>query len=199
MGLQHPLQAFSIKDDWGKLVTSDALSGSENQEYSYNIDYNVLDFEVGKDIVFSDSISLGLLGGIRYTALEESWDRSSTCCANGDPGAASQTDLFGVGLKAGFSPTWTLFNKSFRLFGRFSGSILLGDFDDPLLARNDSGRFFSMLEGVAGIGYTLQTYYGEIVVETGYQYELLDFNLPDDRYFEYDGNDGLFGTVGIRY
>ena len=56
-----------------------------------------------------------------------------------------------------------------------------------------------MLEGVAGIGYTLQTYYGEIVVETGYQYELLDFNLPDDRYFEYDGNDGLFGTVGIRY
>ena len=177
----------------------------------FTVNYDVLDFETGKRLQLADSVSMRLSGGLRFAHINEnSFTQSSTCCG---PGGAitmnngGESDLWGVGIKAGIAPEWNPNNSNFRMFSSLSGAYLAGKWNSKinpglgagasLTSYSDHSLLFSMVDAEVGIGYLMPTSIGDIEIKASYQYELLD--ISDTPSFDYRGYQGFYGSIGYAF
>ena len=202
---------FSI--NYKHFATDDVLLKSQSGvpvTDKYTVNYDALDFETGKTLQLSDSVSMRLSGGLRYASINENTIIQSvgcglTCFAI-DLGGES--NLWGVGIKAGIAPEWNPNNSNFRIFSSLSGAYLAGKWDDKLTSDANSS-LFSMVDASVGVGYLLPTSIGDIEIKASYQYELLDTantntfikgNIVNtSNNFEYRGYHGLYGSIGYAF
>jgi len=172
-----------------------------SQEYQLN--YDVLDFEIGKQFALSDSVSLRLSGGLRYAALEDNYKSTTTTTPPG-PESITENDFWGIGPRLTASPTWKPFHNNFRVFGNIGAAFLMGQYelggdenDGVPLAGNKEG-FLTIVEAGAGIGYTFNTQLIDLDISAGYQFEhWLDSDLTDELL--YRGFHGSYGTIGVKF
>ena len=118
---------------------------------NYKINYNTLDFEIGKLFTFSDTASLRLSGGLRSTIMNEklastaSFSSTSsgyysfspdwitthyTVTSNSSSSDSTNHDFWGIGPRITGEPTWKPFGNNFRIFGSVAGSFLMGQQND---------------------------------------------------------------------
>jgi len=213
---------FSAKEKATLGSPSTALTAGQGiltispQSQEYQLNYDVLDFEIGKQFALSDSVSLRLSGGLRYAALEDNYQTSTTigvCCI--DPGSPSvsfltntqknENDFWGIGPRLTASPTWKPFHNNFRVFGNIGAAFLLGQYEiggspiDGLDSRGGNKEgFLTIVEAGAGIGYTFKTQLIDLDISAGYQFEhWLDSDLTDTLL--YRGFHGSYGTIGVKF
>ncbi len=187
----------------GDILTSSPLS----QEYQLN--YDVLDFEIGKQFALSDSASLRVSAGLRYAALEDNYktterDIQGLGLAPSFTTTKNENDFWGIGPRLTASPTWKPFHNNFRVFGNIGTAFLMGQYeiggdgvDGVPLAGNKEG-FLTLVEAGAGIGYTFNTQLIDLDISAGYQFEhWLDSDLTDELL--YRGFHGSYGTIGVKF
>jgi hypothetical protein len=170
------------------------------QSQEYQLNYDVLDFEIGKQFALSDSVSLRLSGGLRYAALEDNYKTTT-----GLTTTKTENDFWGIGPRLTASPIWKPFHNNFRVFGNIGAAFLLGQYEiggSPIdgidsLGGNKEG-FLTIVEAGAGIGYTFKTQLIDLDISAGYQFEhWLDSHLTDELL--YRGFHGSYGTIGVKF
>ena len=78
------------------------------------MNYDVLDFEIGKQLSLSDSVTLRISGGLRYAALDERFDvRFENVFFSNE--FKFESDFWGIGPRVTISPTWKPFDNDFRI------------------------------------------------------------------------------------
>lgn len=189
----------------------------------YKMDYNALDFEVGKQVELSENVSIRLSGGLRYAALAENWSDTRTVSNNGFQSVltgpeiigseslivkeerkySGGTDFWGIGPRITASPSWKPFSNNFRVFGNVGASLLMGQYElsrqynDAYIHANKEG-FFPIVEAGAGIGYDIDMGLVALDIQAGYQLEhWLDSDLTDHVLFR--GFHGSYGTIGVKF
>ena len=183
----------------------------------YKINYNVLDLEIGKRLVLSDNTSLRLSGGLRTAIMNEKTDYTSTFV---DPyssyryaSSSSYTpDFWGIGPRITGEPTWKPFGNNFRVFGNVAGSFLMGqsnaswsssysssysDYSSSSSSKRDG--FVTMLEAGSGLGYTIKSNSADIDLKAGYQLEHWITDIQADNNLNFNGYQGAYGTVAVKY
>ncbi len=187
------------------LPTSSPLS----QEYQLN--YDVLDFEIGKQFALSDSVSLRLSGGLRYAALKDNYKTTERntgldLLVNGAfTTTKNENDFWGIGPRLTASPIWKPFHNNFRVFGNIGAAFLLGQYeiggsprDGVTSLDGNKEGFLTIVEAGAGIGYTFNTQLIDLDMSAGYQFEhWLDSDLTDTLL--YRGFHGSYGTIGVKF
>jgi hypothetical protein len=195
---------FSI--NYKHFATNDALLksmvGVPNLTNIYTVNYDALDFEIGKRLQLSDSVSMRFSGGLRYADINQNSITQTVLCGMScfavDIGGES--NLWGVGIKAGITPEWNPNNSNFRIFSSLSGAYLAGNHGIKYLVDAHSS-LFSMVDTSIGVGYLLPTSIGDIEIKASYEYELLDFEAAagNSTYFEYRGYHGFYGSIGYAF
>jgi hypothetical protein len=185
----------------GDILTSSPLS----QEYQLN--YDVLDFEIGKQFALSDSASLRLSAGLRYAALEDNYQTSISTVGGLvlTNTQKKENDFWGIGPQLTASPTWKPFHNNFRVFGNIGTTFLMGQYEiggspmDGLDSRGGNKEgFLTIVEAGGGIGYTFNTQLIDLDISAGYQFEhWLDSDLTDTLL--YRGFHGSYGTIGVKF
>jgi hypothetical protein len=108
----------------GAGATGDPLAAeSTTGKDSYKVKYDVVDLEIGKRLQLSNSVSLRISGGLRYTAIEESSLTALGRALTGTGGIINDNDLGGVGFKAGIAPEWDPINSISEYLAAFQGHI----------------------------------------------------------------------------
>jgi hypothetical protein len=199
-------------DDASPMQNSGLVGGMPNLIEQFTVNYDVLDFETGKRLQLADSVSMRLSGGLRFAHINEnSFTQFSSCCGLGGAIAISnnggESDLWGVGIKAGIAPEWNPNNSNFRMFSSLSGAYLAGKWNSKinpglgagasLTSYSDHSLLFSMVDAEVGIGYLMPTSIGDIEIKASYQYELLD--ISDTPSFDYRGYQGFYGSIGYAF
>jgi len=164
----------------------------------YTVNYDALDFETGKRLQLSDSISMRLSGGLRYATINQNSITQYVAFGNASD-VGRESNLWGVGIKAGIAPEWNPNNSNFRIFSSLSGSYLAGKWDSKSSSDAHSS-LFSMVDASVGVGYLLPTSIGDIEIKASYQYELLNISdTGSSTYFEYRGYQGAYGSIGYAF
>ncbi len=183
--------------------TDDASWRTSTVSDTFKVDYDVLDFVIGKRLQLAESVSMRFSGGLRYAAIDE-----ESIQLNGTTTTGGKSDLWGVGLLAGIAPEWNPVNSNFQIFSSLSGSFLAGGFHSPRfgIPIRDKHILFSMVQASAGIGYLVPTDFGDIEIKASYQYELVDINsqlegatASTTTLFDYKGYQGIYGSIGYAF
>ena len=180
------------------------------QSQEYQLNYDVLDFEIGKQFALSDSASLRVSAGLRYAALEDNYktterDIQGLGLAPSFTTTKNENDFWGIGPRLTASPTWKPFHNNFRVFGNIGTTFLMGQYEiggspmDGLDSRGGNKEgFLTIVEAGGGIGYTFNTQLIDLDISAGYQFEhWLDSDLTDTLL--YRGFHGSYGTIGVKF
>lgn len=113
-------------------VSRTGREDADRAEAEYELDYRVLDLEVGQKFEVGDRIDLRLHGGVRYAKL----DQEFTGRYFGDnfqaafPGEVKmKTDYWGIGPRIGADGDWQI-GAGFGIFGGLATSLLVGEFEN---------------------------------------------------------------------
>jgi hypothetical protein len=180
----------------------------------YKNNYNVLEFEIGKQFLPSDRITFRVSGGIRYTALGENFSRDKY---NGDsfstPFTETKIDFWSIGPRITAAPTWKPFGNNFRIFSNVGVSFLMGQqhetylesYHYPLPATSSDyyestkqDRFVTMIDAGSGLGYTIKANLVDIDFQTGYQFEHWSTSSQGANIL-FTGFHGAYGTIGVKF
>ncbi|HIF54828.1 MAG TPA: hypothetical protein EYQ57_06600 [Methylococcaceae bacterium] len=200
---------FSAKEKATFGSLSSILTPFVQQEYQLN--YDVLDFEIGKQFALSDSVSLRMSAGLRYAALEDNYKTTERntgldLLVNGAfTTTKNENDFWGIGPRLTASPIWKPFHNNFRVFGNIGAAFLLGQYeiggsprDGVTSLEGIKEGFLTIVEAGAGIGYTFNTQLIDLDISAGYQFEhWLDSDLTDTLL--YRGFHGSYGTIGVKF
>ena len=159
---------------------------------SYDLSYDALGFQIGKDFPLSQSVTMNFFGGLRYLEIDENYTSILL------PTTSQQTlneglfHLQGVGLRAGIAPTYTALDGDLRFFSNVSGSYIAANI------RGGTTRTTANLYAIdasVGIGYLLHTAIGGLDIKVGYEYENFDLSGSGNYQLEYEGHDGVYGSL----
>lgn len=116
---------------WGGGILG--ISATE-AEAKWNLKYNVVDLEVGRDYFVSKALSLRPHMGFRYADIKQHYTVDYTDATIAGAEVKKETsfeadnDFKGFGLRSGAGLTWN-FTPHFGIVGQVSGSLLAGKFD----------------------------------------------------------------------
>lgn len=141
-----------------------------------NLNYNVLDVEVGRPFVDNDTFRLRLFGGGRFAWI----DQGLNVYYNGQTATASQVsspvNFNGAGVRVGGEGQW-LIGGGVGLYGRAAGSLLAGDFRTRLTETNGAGALvitdvtdrYRKVVPVAELGVGLGWQFRNVRARVGYE------------------------------
>jgi hypothetical protein len=107
---------------------------------STNLDFNVIDLLAARPVAVCPTLNVRLFGGGRFAWI----DQKLTAVYNGGASGAvndivsSPVYFRGAGLTGGAQAFWQFYHQ-FGLYGRFSGSLLSGQFRNFLTEANNNG------------------------------------------------------------
>lgn len=169
--------------------------------FNYKLDYNLIDLEVGKHLVLSDSTMMRFSGGLRYMSMVQTLSTSSVADSAYYTRAPylleSSNSTWGVGPRITASSIWKPLDKNLRIFGNLGVSTLTGAISERYLSE-DNDVLLTIVETGGGIGYTIKNNLIDLDLEAGYRYEswINDFSSFGPRF---TGMHGAYGTVGIYF
>jgi hypothetical protein len=105
---------------------------------SSNLNYNVVDVEIGRRIEINDSFDLWLGGGARFAWIQQQMNLYYDGISAFQDHVSSPIRFDGAGLRFGGEGRWNL-TRRLHLFGRAFGSILAGDFRTTLVETDNAG------------------------------------------------------------
>jgi hypothetical protein len=131
----------------------------------YKINFNKLDFEIGKLVVFDDHLSLKVSGGVRYVSATDNLYSSNSYTYNGggsgwssnggnfsyttttvsNTSTSDKTNSWALGPRLNLNPIWKPFGNNFKLFANFGASFLHGNTTSKRFESNSSSCTSSSL------------------------------------------------------
>jgi hypothetical protein len=185
---------------------------------STNINYNVLDIDIGRPFEIGNSCTVRVFGGGRVAWIDQNLNVTYDGVDANNAHVSSPISYDGGGLRVGCEGYWNL-RWGFSVFVRGAGSLLVGHFRTNVLETNQNGAViftdvsdrFVQMTPVAEIGLGVAWHYENFVVKLGYEMTNW-FNLVDSPNFVDDVHqgkfvhntsdlslDGLFLQVGLGY
>jgi hypothetical protein len=179
----------------------------------YKNHYDVLDFEIGKQFLLSEQMTLRVSGGIRYAGLSEHFNREYVDSVSYQMNN-TKNSFWSIGPRITAAPTWHPFENNFRVFANIGASFLMGQQHEDnsgvyisslpfggsssykSSTRLDS--FVTMIEAGSGIGYTIKADLTDIDLQAGYQFE--HWLVSDQtEYILFRGFHGAYGSIGVKF
>jgi hypothetical protein len=168
---------------------------------STNLDFNVIDLLAARPVTIGPALNVRLFGGGRFAWI----DQKLTAVYNGGASGAvndivtSPVFFRGGGLTGGGRAFWKVYHN-FGLYGRFTGSLLSGQFRNFLTEANNNGatpivnvqdKYYQIVPVVElGLGVAWQSEHMRFSVG----YELQNwFNMVNSPTFPSPSNIGLTG------
>jgi len=169
---------------------------------SFDVNYDSIDFEIGKVHSLTETASIEVSGGVRYLAIDDEARTTPSLLTNK---LRYETDYWGIGPQISLSPQWHPFEDGVSLFSNISGSILVGLYDESnrtvvsSVATTNEVTFASVASASLGIGYELNLDSLALDFKTGYRFESFDKTSPIDDGSSYTGYHGAFGKIKMAY
>ncbi len=136
----------TIISPWVNLLF-EPRDGASQANARWDINYNVLDLDLGRSFFVSKQVALNPFIGVRGALINQDYKVNySTIVLTGDGGPRvsrvvtfkGDNDFGGIGLRGGSEVLWQ-FGKHWNLFGEISGSLLIGKFRVKMKNLNDQG------------------------------------------------------------
>ena len=141
-------------------------------EISWNLDYKIIDVELGKNLILSDAFEIrpfaSLIGGWIDQSIDSTWQTPLLPFTFSEATESILNDFYGLGPALGANTVWNLKNcnnSAFSLFGDLSCGLLWGRWNLDDVYRNDKATYIkikqntiyaigSMIKGFTGFGWS---------------------------------------------
>ncbi len=186
---------------WATRSHPDSFEEAATANASTDFNLNLFDLEMLYPKELTDSVAMELFGGLRWAHINQDFNTryDGIDFTNGD--VTKQSDMTGFGARFGAAFHWLL-RDTVSVYGRGSGSVLYGRFDQQLRETNvngadtlvdvaeEFGRPVTAIETAVGVAWQYREW---LQIRGGY--ELTNWmGIQDGAYFPDDSHEGLYST-----
>ena len=166
-----------------------------------NLDYDVLDFELARQLQIGDSLQSQFGAGVRLGYIDQEFMARYSGGDFTEDGLVNLPTFFdGYGLRAANETVWDVPNVGLQFFGRVAGSLMTGNFTnyhqelrgDPTVVylHDKFSKVVPVIELAVGVG--MERRIGAWTLGLSFGYEMTNwFGLVEQRTFVDDTRDAL--------